>query len=72
MYDGAGMVMVEGATGAVRILVSEMNLEFPKAGDDLQIKDPITTLWDDYTILDASTENAGVTMLVQYGGRYGP
>ena len=71
IYQGDGIALVQGTTGAARILVADMIQPYPALGDDIEVQDQISSAWDDFTVLDVSPQNAGITMLVQYGAKYG-
>lgn len=70
-YDGNGFVMFEGATGAIRLKVSELQKPYPKTGDDIEIKDVLNGDWETFTALDVSPQNNGATLRINYGKNHG-
>lgn len=68
--ESSGMVRVEGASGVCRFLVSELKKPYPKPGDTLDIKHPLSGQFDPYTILDTDPQQGGETLLVTYGAQY--
>jgi len=65
------MVLVDGAEGAVRYLVSELKNPHPKTGDTISVQNTHNTKWGEYTILNATYEHQGETLLINYGAKYG-
>ena len=65
--DGAGMVLVDGAAGSVRLLTSEVKKPHPKTMDGLDIKNVVTGAWEPFVIVDVSPQHNGATLLISYG-----
>jgi len=61
---------LEGTTGAVRLLVSELGLPRPDAGDVIQIKEPISTGWESRRVLSARYDQVGATVRLDYTGEH--
>jgi hypothetical protein len=70
-YDGAGFVMFEGAMGAIRLKVSELQKPYPKPGDDIEVKDVLSGDWETFSALDVTPQNNGATLRINYGKNHG-
>ena len=68
-FTGGGAI--QGVSGAVRLLVSEMTKPVPVAGDDLAIVEPGGTQPITRTAINVRYDQTGATMLVSYGERNG-
>ena len=65
----SGMGAIQGATGAVRLVVSELRRDHPKAGDPIQVKDDLE--WQTRLIIGARYDQTRATLRIDYGERYG-
>ena len=55
----------------MRYLVSELKNPHPKTGDTISVQNTHNTKWGEYTILNATYEHQGETLLINYGAKYG-
>ena len=70
--DRAGsMGAIQGASGSVRLKVSDLTLPVPKPGDDIDIVEPQDTDWKTRTVLAVRYDQTGATVRIDYGEKYG-
>ena len=61
----------KNASGAVRLIVSEMPKGHPKAGDTIDVKEQSGGEWLTRVVLDATYEQMRATLRLDYGEKYG-
>jgi len=59
------------ASGAVRLVVSELSKNHPKAGDTIEIKEQAGGNWLTRVIVDATYDQVRASLRIDYGERYG-
>ena len=65
------MGAVEGADGAVRLCVSEMQRPYPDAGDAIEVQEQIGGEWQERRVILARFDQTGATVRIDYGERHG-
>ena len=68
VVDEAGAMFT--VTGGLRLLTSELQPVWPKAGDLLTTKVGTDRAWSTYVIISARLDETQASMLVTYGERY--
>jgi hypothetical protein len=66
-----GMGAIQGASGAVRLRVSELSLPYPAAGDAIEVKEQSGNDWQSRVVLSARYDQLGATVRLDYGEKYG-
>ena len=61
---------IEGATGAIRLIVSELAEVHPKANDTIQISEDDSLEWENRTVLLMRYDQARATVRLDYGAEY--
>ena len=62
---------IQGVSGSVRLIVSELSEPLPKAGDLIGVVEAAGETSVDREILNVRYDQTGATMLVSYGERHG-
>ena len=65
------MGALQGAEGAVRLLVSDMTLPYPEAGDLITVKEPDSDSWKERRVIMPRYDQTGATVRLDYGERHG-
>ena len=65
------MGAIQGATGAVRVMVSELTMPHPKAGDLIELVEQDGGDQSTRVILSVRLDQAHATMRIDYGEQYG-
>lgn len=68
-YGNGGAI--QGVTGAVRLLVSDLASPHPKAGDTISVVEPASDAAVDREVISARYDQAGATLRLDYGERHG-
>ena len=61
---------IEGATGAIRLIVSELAKSHPKANDTIQVREDNLMEWENRTVLVMRYDQARATVRLDYGAEY--
>ena len=61
---------IEGATGAIRLIVSELADVHPKANDTIQVREDNSMDWESRTVLLMRYDQARATVRLDYGAEY--
>ena len=64
------MGAIQGADGAVRLIVSELTQPYPKAGDIIEIQENMSGDWLKRLVLTVRYDQARASMRIDYGAEY--
>lgn len=62
------MANVEGAVGAVRVIVDDLKEPLPESGDDIEVRSG-TGVWEPRSVLLLRYDQARATVRIDYGQR---
>lgn len=65
------MVGLQGAQGAVRLLVSELKKPYPESGNIIDVKEAGGTEWEERRVLTPRYDQVHATVRIDYGERDG-
>jgi len=65
-----GMGSLQGASGAVRLDVSELNTPYPKAGDEIDVIEQDGSIWKERRVIMPRYDQTGGTVRIDYENRY--
>ena len=64
------MGAIQGADGAVRLIVGELTQPYPKAGDIIEIRENTSGDWLKRLVLTVRYDQARASMRIDYGAEY--
>ena len=67
----SSMGAMQQASGAARLIVSELASDHPKAGDTIEVKEHAEGDWETRVVVDVTYDQTRATLRLDYGERYG-
>ena len=69
--EPGSMGALQGADGAVRLLVSDLRKPYPEPGDIISVKEQDSDEWKERRVIMPRYDQTGATVRLDYGERHG-